>query len=139
MSIHPEFVRLILNGKKKVEFRKIRFSIDVSHVVIYATLPIKKIVGYFEVKNINTGSPDELWSSYRNIGGIEEERFYEYYKNYSNGIAIEIGEVYKLDNYLPLSYISSSAPPQSYSYINRKTFEQIVGMIHRKTESTLRR
>jgi predicted transcriptional regulator len=75
MSIHPEFVRLILNGNKKVEFRKIRFSMNISYVVIYATLPIKKIVGYFEVKNINTASPDELWRSYENIAGIEKERF----------------------------------------------------------------
>ena len=71
MSIHPKFAQLILSGKKKVEFRKTRFNHQISHVVIYATSPIKKVVGYFEVQNIKVAPPKDLWESYSEVSGIE--------------------------------------------------------------------
>ncbi|UBF28053.1 ASCH domain-containing protein [Kovacikia minuta CCNUW1] len=126
MSIHPQFSQLILEGHKKVEFRKTRFNTEVSHVVIYATSPVKKIVGYFEIQSINVASPKELWRSYEKVSGVRQKFFNDYYGDASQGVAIEVGKVYPLKNLLSLSSISSSlVPPQSYLYITKETFKQI--------------
>lgn len=126
MSIHPKFAQLILNGEKKVEFRKTRFASQVSHIVIYATNPLKKIVGYFEVKGIQVSPPEELWQCYSGVAGIDQGFFQEYYDNINQGVAIEVGKVYQLNHFLPLNSISTSLlAPQSYIYLDKKLFDSI--------------
>jgi predicted transcriptional regulator len=126
MSIHPEFARLILDGRKKVEFRKVRFASHVSHVVIYATTPVKKVVGYFEVLKIQVGNPDELWNSYNQVAGIDKLSFQDYYDNRSSGVAIEIGQVYHVNKFISLDEISTSlVAPQSYMYLEKEKFNLI--------------
>jgi len=45
----PEYAFAILNGTKRYEFRKAMFRKDVDKVVVYATAPYKKVIGYFKV------------------------------------------------------------------------------------------
>ena len=50
LSIKPEFVEKIFAGTKKYEFRKSLFKKSgVKYVVIYASAPIKRVVGEFEI------------------------------------------------------------------------------------------
>ncbi|MBD2054606.1 ASCH domain-containing protein [Oculatella sp. FACHB-28] len=126
MSIHPKFARLILEGKKKVEFRRTSFAFHVSYVVIYATTPIKKVVGYFEVKRIQVANPEELWQLYSDVGGIEHQVYQNYYNDLDKGFAIEVGRVYQLNNFLSLDCISTSLiAPQSYMYLDKNLFNSI--------------
>jgi len=126
MSIHPEFAQLILDGKKKVEFRKTCFAYQVSYIVIYATTPLKKVVGYFEVQGIQVATPKELWQSYSKVAGVGKKFFQDYYSNNNRGVAIEVGKVYQLDRFLPLDCISASlVAPQSYIYLDNELFDSI--------------
>lgn len=43
LSIKPEYVKKILSGKKKYEFRKFHCHDDVDTIVIYCTSPVKKL------------------------------------------------------------------------------------------------
>ena len=61
LSIKPEFIEKIFSGEKQVEFRKSCFKEDVQTVVVYATMPVGKIVGEFEIETILSDSPEELW------------------------------------------------------------------------------
>ena len=46
LSIKPEFVKEIIEGRKKFEYRKKVFKRpDVSSIVVYATKPYGKVVG----------------------------------------------------------------------------------------------
>jgi predicted transcriptional regulator len=124
MSIHPKFVDEILSGRKKVEFRKKRFSSDVSHVVVYATNPIKQVVLVFSIKNITVDNPLYLWDRYSKVAGICKENFLLYYKESRYGTAIEFDEIFKLDKPLSLSEIGVfSRPPQSYQYLDERALE----------------
>ncbi|MEO1347294.1 MAG: ASCH domain-containing protein [Cyanobacteria bacterium J06635_15] len=126
MSIHPEFVDAILAGTKKVEFRKTKFASKVSHVVVYATHPVKKLTCIFEVKKVTIDHPVNLWSTYSKVSGICKDRFLSYYDSYVYGVAIEVGKLQKLDKQLKLSELGCSiSPPQSYQYLDRKIFEQL--------------
>ncbi|HEM61839.1 MAG TPA: ASCH domain-containing protein, partial [Chloroflexi bacterium] len=96
LPIHPRFAELIINGHKKVEFRKTKFRQHVSHVVLYASRPVQGIIAYFEVSGIRAGSAESLWARYQSVSGIERGEFDAYYSPGGNGIAIEIGRVWVL-------------------------------------------
>ncbi len=61
MAIHPHYADAILDGRKKVEFRKRAVAEDVTTVLIYATAPVKKIIGQFEVAHTVVTTPSALW------------------------------------------------------------------------------
>ena len=54
MSIHPRYAHAILEGRKTVEFRKRPLAEDVTHVVIYSTVPDRAVIGYFTVDGQET-------------------------------------------------------------------------------------
>lgn len=60
LSIKPEFVKEIFNGNKKFEYRKAIFkNKDVKTIVIYATMPVGKIVGEFDIDYIIEKHPND--------------------------------------------------------------------------------
>jgi len=117
LSVKPHYANAILNGKKKVEFRKRKFGRAVSHVVIYATAPIMRIVGWFKVGLLHELSPENLWRKFSTVGGISRDDFRAYYSGVSSGVAIDVTAAQPLRKPLALTRISSSPPPQSYSYL----------------------
>ena len=135
LAIHPEFANLIMHGEKKVEFRKTRFQSDISHVVIYATRPVAGIVAYFTVRQVVELPIQQLWAKYKSVGGVDEQRFQDYYRYRETGIAIEVGEVIRLKRPIPLRSLSETAPiPQSFVYLPREAVE----FLKSKTKSLAR-
>lgn len=62
LSIKPEYAEQILKGRKKFEYRKSIFkNSKVDTVIIYATMPIGKVIGEFKVGNIISLTSRELW------------------------------------------------------------------------------
>ena len=61
MSIHPRYAGLILNGRKRVEFRRTRIRGSVSHVLIYETAPVQCVTGFFEVAGVDEAEPQAIF------------------------------------------------------------------------------
>jgi predicted transcriptional regulator len=119
MSIHPRYADAILAGTKRVEFRKRRLASDVSTVVIYATQPVGRIVGTFEVLGYDVAPPAELWKRHRSHAGISASGYDEYYAQTPAAVAILIGLVQQLPMPRPLADLQGvSRPPQSFSYLS---------------------
>ena len=119
MSIHPEYANKILNGSKKVEFRKWMFSNVPSIVIIYSTSPVSLVVGFFTVDGIDASDPVSLWGMYKEVAGIKRSAFNDYFRGAERGIAIRVGKVHKLLKPLPLEeLIGSKRPPQSFRYLD---------------------
>ena len=128
LSIHPRFAEAILNGEKRVEFRRTRFSRDVSHVVIYATQPVGKVIGWFEVAGIEVLHPDDLWKKFRHCGGIDEEDFRTYYDGRETGYAIRVRRSCRLHQPKALTVVSpDTRPPQSFTYLNKTAVRRMLG------------
>lgn len=126
MAIQPRFAELILAGAKRVEFRKTRFQSPVSHVVIYSSGPVSKIVGYFEVDGLDVAEPETLWKRYLPIAGVEAKEFASYFGATEQGVAIRIGRVFRLESPVPLQSVSAGAhPPQSFCYLDRSVLESL--------------
>ena len=127
LPIRPRFARSIMSGEKKVEFRKVRFRSNVSRVVVYASSPIKRVLGYFHVANIHKAPPAELWARYAQVGGLDRDEFLAYYASSGEGVAIGIGEVRSLPDPLPLDTLGSLLRvPQSFAYLTDEAFQKLV-------------
>lgn len=103
-----------------------KFKHDVSHIVVYATKPIQRIICYFEVLKIDEENPEKLWVKYRKFSGIGKDEYQMYYKSCDIGVAIKIGEVKKLKKPIQLSKIATNlVPPQSFLYLSHADFQKI--------------
>lgn len=134
MSIRPEFADAILSGKKTVEFRKRPVSHDVSHVLIYATLPVASLLGWFVIDGQATTSPPQLWTQFKDVAGISKERFFEYYAQRVSGTGIMVGPMAKFDQPIPLTELGTALrPPQSFQYLTTEQNKMFVQMTARPT------
>lgn len=118
LSIKPEFVEKILDGTKKYEYRKSMFKRkDVSTVIIYASYPVKKVVGEFRIKRIISEDVESLWNKTSESSGITKVFYDKYFQQKTMANAIEIGELTKYDNPKELSDYNVLYAPQSFCYI----------------------
>lgn len=120
LSIKPEFVEKIFNGEKKYEYRKSLFKRgDIEKIIIYATSPIKKVVGEFDIGEILKSHKNKIWETTSKKSGISKDFFDEYYSKKEIAYAIEIKktEKYKEPKSLKEDFNISHAP-QSFQYID---------------------
>lgn len=127
LSIYPRYANKILSGVKRLEFRKSWAASDVSAFVIYATVPVQKIVGIAHVKQVHRGSATALWRLAQEIGGgVSRRALYDYFRGKQEGFAIEIESVLPCSIPLdPEAYLPNFTPPQSFTYLDRASFKRI--------------
>ena len=126
LPIKPRYARPILGGLKRVEFRKKRFSRRPSHVVVYASSPVKKVVGFFEVSDLESAPIQDLWQRYGSRGGIQAADFFEYYGSGLEGVAISVGRVTALEEPMELTALGlGERPPQNYAYVGPEVLERL--------------
>jgi len=119
LSIKPEFALRIFDGSKKYEYRRIIFKRrEVETVVVYASDPIKRIIGEFQISEILHEKPDQLWDKTCNHAGITKIKFLEYFKDHAKGYAIGIKKAQKYQTPLSLDDLMLSLPPQSFMYLH---------------------
>ncbi len=121
LSIKPNYVKEIITGNKRYEFRKTIFNNhrNVAKVFIYSTSPQKKIVGYFKIGEIVKDAPEELWKKYNNWSGMDEDEFFRYFKGYNEGFAIKIKSLHIFEEFVnPEELIPNFVPPQSFCYVD---------------------
>jgi predicted transcriptional regulator len=123
VSIKPEFAFRILSGDKQIELRKSTPKVNYGDlVVIYATAPVKAIVGYCTVQEVVRDKPKNLWCLYGDIAGIDRRNFNQYYCNTLYGTGILLKDVKPLKEELKLKDIRMQfpyfQPPQSYKYLS---------------------
>jgi predicted transcriptional regulator len=118
LSIKPEFANKIFDGSKKFEFRKAIFkNNDVKSIIVYASSPVKKVIGEFEIGEIINNDIDTLWQLTKEFSGISEDFFYEYFSKREKGFAIQIKNKkrYKVPKCLKEEF--NLNPPQSFAYV----------------------
>ena len=118
LSIKPEFAQKIFEGTKRYEYRRSIFRRgEVGKIVVYASDPIKKVIGEFEMGVILHDEPQALWERTKTHAGISREKFFEYFTNKTEGYAIEIKAAQRYDTPFPLSRLMVTTPPQSFRYL----------------------
>lgn len=120
LSIKPEYVDKIFDRSKKFEFRKSIFRHNSVHtIVVYATKPVGRIIGEFEIEDVLCESPERLWALTQTAAGISKEFFDSYFSGRSKAFAIKVGRIHKFHEPLdPGDLIENFIPPQSFMYLD---------------------
>ena len=118
LSIKPEYAFKIFEGTKRFEFRKIIFKqANIKTVVVYASSPVQQVIGEFDIDDIFSLAPTELWEETKEFSGISEEFFFEYFAERNIAHAIKIKKTKKYKKPLCIREDFKASPPQSYMYI----------------------
>jgi len=118
LSIKPEFALKIFTGEKKYEFRRVIFkNKKIEKVFVYASSPVKKVIGEFEIETILTDNISILWEQTRQHSGISEEYFYSYFNNKVIGHAIKVKSFKVYEKPLCIKKDFQAIPPQSFIYV----------------------
>ncbi|MFJ5862458.1 hypothetical protein ACIQCM_13645 [Pseudarthrobacter sp. NPDC092439] len=138
MSIRPEFADAILSGEKVVEFRKRPVADDVTHVLIYATMPIGSLLGWFAIRGQKTMSPQALWSAFRTVGGISRSGFFEYFDQREHGTGILVDRAARFAEPVPLTELGVSLrAPQSFQYLTAPQADTFFQMLRAQSSAEL--
>lgn len=107
----------ILRGEKRYEFRRCIFKRPVDRVLVYCTVPVRRVVAEFTVQSIIRDTPRALWRLASSAAGIDEKSFFDYFKGKNVGYAIEIGKVRRYRRpFCPVEHFGVR-PPQSFVYV----------------------
>lgn len=130
ISVKPEFAAKLLSKEKSIELRKIKPNVrEGDYIVIYASSPVKCVVGFGKIKQIIITTPKDMWLNNRSILGIDESRYEEYYRGREYAVGIEI-EMIKSVPAIPLAQIKmidpNFHPPQVYRYVTNDQICRII-------------
>lgn len=119
LSIKPEYAEKIFSGEKRYEFRKAVFKNQhIQTVVVYATMPVGKIIGEFNIKQILKDEPEHIWEITKEFSGINKSFFNEYFngRNFAFAIEVDKPKLYKKP-INPKEEFERFTAPQSFMYL----------------------
>jgi len=114
----------LLSGRKKVEFRRKKPALKDGDVIyLYATAPVKAIIGTVICRGIDEGTPRALWRRYRKVAGVEWHSLLEYFDGRATGYAIAVSTQTRWAEALSIDEIRLElpgfTPPQSYFLVDK--------------------
>lgn len=127
ISVHPKYVRQILDGSKRVEFRRVWASREIAHLVLYSTSPEMKVVAILKINITIEESKAGLWELAKlHGGGLTRRELREYFQDKARGYGLIIGSVQALRKPIALSEaIPGMRAPQSYAYLTDEQFSML--------------
>ncbi len=125
LSVKPRFAELIFSGEKRFEYRKAGFGRAViDKVIVYASSPIKSIVGEFQIAEVMSGTPESIWERTSGDAGIDRECFFEYFSGRTRACAIRIEGAVRYPLPLdPRQRMPEFIPPQSFRYVKSEAWQ----------------
>ncbi len=131
MSFKPIFAYQVVRGVKKLELRKKVFNIERdSRVLVYASKPIKAIVGEFKVGRVIEGKVRDIWEYAKRVpdSGVDE-RDLPYIEGGRRILAIEVLNPIEYRKIITINdiriVIPKWRPPRSYTKV-RERFRSIL-------------
>lgn len=117
LPIKPQYAFKILDGEKKYEYRKKLCKNQIDKIYVYATSPVKMIVGELEVANKICMDKAEMWEYTQEYAGITKKDYDKYFEKMSYACAYEAGGVKKYKSPVTLNQVGIEYVLQSYVYV----------------------
>ena len=126
MPIKPIYAQKLVDGEKKYEFRKSAIRSDLTHIIIYASSPVKRIIGIAEVSGVTVASPSAIWTKSKHAAGIERKAYDEYFHDKTKAYSIEIKKIIPLKKAIALAELENGFKvPQSFSYVDPQFYRKV--------------
>lgn len=122
LSIRPRFAEALLDGSKTVEIRRRRANITSGSVcLVYATSPMRALVGAIRVQHTDTDTSDALWHRWGAQIGLERDEYDAYLANSSQPCAIVVDAATRFAGPVGLQELRrrqhAFVTPQSYRFL----------------------
>ncbi len=121
MAIKPKYANSILNGTKQYEYRRRAWKDydfrPVETLFIYATAPVKAVIGECEITNIEYLQIQALFEQTGYFGDISSSDFKKYFAGVDNGFAIGLSNPIRYEKPIPLTAFNLSKPPQAFCFV----------------------
>ena len=117
LPVAPIYANKILSGEKKYEYRKKLSKTKIKMIYIYATSPIKSIIGEVNVINTLSMVPDALWELTSANAGVTYKDYKKYFEDCQLAHAYKLGKAYGYQSNIDLESIGINFTPQSYIYV----------------------
>jgi predicted transcriptional regulator len=124
ISVKPEFAEKIIAGEKTIELRKACPKAKKDDIVIiYATVPVKAVIGICRVEDIISLAPSTMWRYHNEKLGIDRKRYLAYYEYTDRAVGIVLKSACRLNTSIELSAIKKMfpkfSPPQTFRYYSK--------------------
>ncbi len=125
MSIRPEFAERIIQGHKTVEVRRVfAKKWQGSRVSLYASAPVRALIGSATISKVIKGTPEDVWENYHIALGCRKKDFFDYTKSAREVYAIELEDIRPFIANVPVTQIGrllddDLRPPQSYLKLDK--------------------
>ncbi|MCY4069445.1 MAG: hypothetical protein OXE79_10145 [Acidimicrobiaceae bacterium] len=131
LSLKPRFAEAILAGVKTVELRRTVPRIEVpTRALLYATTPLRALLGTCVISRVQTAGLAALWSEYGSRADLSHQEFRQYFEGVAAGTALELAQPQALSQPIPLRDLRTRQdgfrPPQSYSYVGARIGNQLI-------------
>lgn len=121
LSLRPQYADPLFNGLKTAELRRSVPKSEVSDVYIYVSSPDRILYGGFTLRQVWSGTLDEIWEKYEHLACVEKEEYFAYFSGRSTAHALEVANVWKFENAVGLHALRNKfanfAAPQSWRYV----------------------
>lgn len=137
LSIQPVHAEKIFSGTKQVELRRQRPKVAKGdYVHVYASTPVKALLGTFQIDGIVVDRVNRLWHTVRQKAGITREQFDDYYDGTDIGCGIFLKSIRRYSCPIELDHLRTIwmdfHPPQSFLYLTIDQVTQIESLGKKK-------
>lgn len=130
LSLKPRFAMSILNGTKTVELRRVAPTVEPGHIVlIYASSPVRQLLGKCRVVSLDVGPKSAIWERYGSQCGVTEAEYEAYFEGVQDAVAIVVDSPCTLQEPPSLATLRNRMagfrPPQSFRYLSSSMLQQL--------------
>jgi predicted transcriptional regulator len=130
LSIRPRFAELILNGEKTVELRRVRPDLQEGDLVLlYASSPIRELIGTCTAAGLDVGSASALWKLHGKSAGVTRSEYNAYFAGAAHAVGISIKDPRRVLQPRTLAELRARlpgfVPPQSFSYLSAEELKDL--------------
>ncbi len=134
LKIHKKYCKRILAGTKIYEFRKqcpswVSSGCD---MVLYSSDAPATLLAVFEIGEILSGTPEEVWQRTFPNGGIEREDYMRYYEGQQTAFAFEITNIHRfIGGNAIASTLGGDSIPHSFALLSPEQADEIRSLLPR--------
>lgn len=126
MAIKPQFAKLIRDGKKKVELRRVAPKVNAGDtLIIYESAPVSKVTAMAEIEDVVQLTLTELWKNVGPDSMLKKDEFENYFSGKEVGHGIKLKNIQEILPPKSLSILPGCAVPQNFRYLSESEFGKL--------------
>jgi predicted transcriptional regulator len=121
----------LLSGTKTTEVRRKFPEVSGSLALIYASAPIKAVIGHVTIASVSHMSESDLWETRAHRMGLTQTALGDYLHGADGAYALDLEQPHFWTDPVPLATLRAvfrAHPPQSYRYLDEGITTSIMAL-----------